>query len=474
MPNKDDQKKTQRKPSPEYISLLERVFLATVCDRRSLYDDITSIQNICKMVKRAIALNHIKESSYKEVYGHRNRTHKYLSITAEGVALLSKWGKSEWTHFLPSDKVNMTTLRDWRARQIAFSVRCGNTFLLADSLGAVYSDFVVSGVPCDTSPLIQAGRKNIVPSTDDEDDEEEEDALSGRYNFFDEEEGDVTTLMNLGILDSEAGEPVVTIADVKSEAYARMEMMIHKERSLEKGEIYFFPIQEIRKMILNDKTPIINQTDFSYGQYTGALFSEKVGLVLYHAKHDGLDWARGAGHRDIKVMQRFSGKYSPFNTIMKGQAFAGVIVYNEKNFADIVINKFEKRKPGVTMGKDFNIMHAIPLSEYGPDFLLRWVLDKTPAERRAYVHEVISSNFDVTYTKDAQLRRYFRYEGDMGLIADGTDMDIMLSISQYKMLTEKRAFNHLTVIGFQWQESFYRHLWDGRAEMGFITIPYPS
>ena len=204
----------------------------------------------------------------------------------------------------------------------------------------------------------------------------------------------------------------------------------------------------------------------------GAVFSEKVGLVLYHAKHDGISWARGADHRDIKIMQQFSGRYSPYNTIMKSQAFAGIVVYNEKNFADLVMNKFGKRKTGVVMGKDYNIIHALPLSHYSTEFLSRWVLPMTPAERRKYIHEGIAELYELRYVTDANTRKSIAYQGDIGLVADGTNMDVIQCMAQYKMYCEG-ALDKLTIICFPWQETFYEKLWSNIITLQFITAAYP-
>lgn len=455
---------SKRKPSPEYIQFLEKIFLASACDRRALYDGLTSPQNIRSFIKRAIENGHIADYSYKEIYGRRNRQHSFISITAKGVACLSFFGTQPWCKFLPSDPTLSIIKKDYRGDSLAYASRCGNIFILMKNLGATYSDFILSGEPSDTSWLVPKNRE-FEPYGDDEEDEEIYNLASDDYE---------SSLYDIGVMqDSESEEKLppegITLERIKCEAYTIMRMVVDSSRTIEKGNLYFFPVREIRKMLIRDGT---GNFDFSYGQYMGAVFSEKVGLVLYHAKHDGISWARGADHRDIKIMQQFSGRYSPYNTIMKSQAFAGIVVYNEKNFADLVMNKFGKRKTGVVMGKDYNIIHALPLSHYSTEFLSRWVLPMTPAERRKYIHEGIAELYELRYVTDANTRKSIAYQGDIGLVADGTNMDVIQCMAQYKMYCEG-ALDKLTIICFPWQETFYEKLWSNIITLQFITAAYP-
>lgn len=450
---------SKRKLSPEYIQLLETIFLASACDRRVLYDGQTSRQNISGLIKKALTNGHITEVSYKEIYGHRNRKHSFLSITAKGVACLSICGTKAWCKFLPSDPNISIVRRDRRGDSLAYASRCGDIFVLMKNLGATYSDFVLSGEPSDASWLIPKSRLEELAEEDGD-----------IYNLASDDYE--SSLYDIGIieaLEDDASQEGTSLDDIKREAYAAMKLVTAPSHTIEQGNLYFFPFKEIRKMLMEDGS---GSFDFSYGQYMGAVFSEKVGLVLYHAKHDGISWARGADHRDIKIMQRFSAKYSPFNTIMKSQAFAGVVVYNEKNFADLVMNKFEKRKPGVVMGKDYNIMHALPLSEYTPEFLSQWALTFTPGERRGYIHKEIADLYELSYVADPMIRKCIPYQGEMGLVADGTNMDIIQAIAQYKMYCEG-VLKELTVICFPWQETFYEKLWGNIVDLKFISAAYP-
>lgn len=464
---KDVVGKSGYRPSPEYVKLLERIFLASMCDKRALYDGQTTKANMRILINKAMENGHITKSSYKEVYGQRNRKHDVYSITAKGVACLSFFGTKPWCSFLPSSPDYPLVRKDRRNPTLAYESRCGDALLVMDALGATYSEFLLSGKPADTSRLIPTTRVM-------EEDEEEEDEV---YNLASDDYE--AALYDIGVMEDPDegdgdGSGETTLTKIKRDAYATMQLSTETtQEDIEEGNLYFFPIREIREMFLQNNVRNMGTFDFNYCRSVGALFSEKVGLVLYHAKHDGLVWVRGAGHRDLKIMQRFSGRFSPFDTIVKGRAFAGVLVYNEKNFSDIVTNKFKRRKLGGELGKDYDIMHTIPLSMYGPEFLARWVLPLTASERRSYIQKEIAELYELHYVADVEVRRNITYEGEMGLVADGTNLDIIQAVNQYKMYCDG-LLDKLTIICFPWQETFYERLWSNIITLQFISAEYPE
>lgn len=457
--------------SRKYIELLSKIFMAELCDRRALYDNRTSRQAVALLIQKAIKNEHIKIETYRESYGGRKRLHQCLMITGTGIGCLSQYGNEDWTIFLPTvlKDVGVENRQDSRK---AFSSRCGNTYLLATRINATMSDFCLSGNAANTSALVSARlqREKDMKADIDDDTIVDFDNGIGKYLLIGDDLAEPDDDFAQTSTRADFFQSIVSIRQIKRSAALGREEYLGEPCPLPEGaDIYFFPIREIRQMVTRNQQDSETPIDFSYGQYTGLLVSKKTSMVLYHAKHDGMDWAPGADHRDIKIMSRFSANYCPYHNIMRGSAYAGIIVYNEKNFADIVNNKFNKRKTDNVMGNEYKKMSAIPLTEFGGKFLY-WLLSFSPEERNAYV-ENFSKGQELQYVSpsDQPARKVFRFKNNEGYVYDGTTLDIPSAIKTNEVIRQIRLSN-LSIICFREQESFYRNLWGKRLSLSFYFI----
>lgn len=450
-----------------YMELLETVFRVEACDRRALYDGRRTRQGTTALIRKAISRNHIKVSEYTETYGQRNRRHKFLTITGEGIACLQQHGKRVWCQCLPT-VIGQVSLGDTRSPALAFATRCGNTDIIAQRIEATSSFFWLSGEECDTSYLVATRRGGNAEQPEDDLIVDYDDGV-GKYMLVDSEPEDAPAPAKRSrkAPTTAFSQP---LSNVKRETYGYFLMSLGEELSLpENQDFYFFPIREIRKMVTRGSREGNSPKDFSYGQYTGVLVGRESSLVLYHAKHDGMDWAPGADHRDVKVMSRFSKMYCPYHNINMTSAYAAIFIYNERNFVDVVQDKFKKRSSKRIMGDVYAGMSAVPITEFGGQFLY-WLMAFSPSVRRDYVDSFAKKEgFEFTSIEHQLEKKVFRFEHDGLFIYEGSTMDVRQAINACEVLRQDNL-KRFGIICHKGQEPYYQALWGKDYDLSFHFI----
>lgn len=229
----------------------------------------------------------------------------------------------------------------------------------------------------------------------------------------------------------------------------------------ESKDIIFFFAKEIKKSLLGSEE--VKFTDFAYGQYTGLLQTNEQSIILYHARHDGIGWSDRVEQKDIKTMRQFSMRCSPYDNICFGKIHGAILIYNEKNFSDIINNKWGKRKTGTSIGKTFDSMHLVPISLYGKN-LMSWLLTNSTEDRLSY-EDSKAEEIGLELYKGA-FSKMIRYKDGETLVVSGAEMDIK-KLGGIKMAQKKLGCFDFGVLCFRWQESYYKTLWP-EAHIYFI------
>ena len=478
--------------SPFYAEVLKKVFLAGAVNKVALMDEGMSEQNLYYILRKAIGNGHIGVRTYKEIYGKRNRIHKYFIITAKGIEFLRMNDDEYWCKSLPDVKgcSVITFQNDRRQPALAFNTRCGNTMLFAKQMGAYFTDFVFTGEPDEKVITLKRSQQEQqvsdaaekwwedIDDVDMEDfsDEEQgyileaEEAIQA-LGLYDEEQPEATEFMDEYYEDDDAdmdalGEPeqkrtAKSLPDIKVEAYRRMCSEENSEWCRESKDIIFFFAKEIKKSLLGSEE--VKFTDFAYGQYTGLLQTNEQSIILYHARHDGIGWSDRVEQKDIKTMRQFSMRCSPYDNICFGKIHGAILIYNEKNFSDIINNKWGKRKTGTSIGKTFDSMHLVPISLYGKN-LMSWLLTNSTEDRLSY-EDSKAEEIGLELYKGA-FSKMIRYKDGETLVVSGAEMDIK-KLGGIKMAQKKLGCFDFGVLCFRWQESYYKTLWP-EAHIYFI------
>lgn len=476
-----------------YIDLLEKIFLAGTINRVALIDTNQSRRNINKLLKKALTNNHIKERTYKEIYGRRNRLHKYYTITISGLRYLAENGQQEWTNYIQVDDVrSITSLnKDWRPSAIAYNVRCGNTLLFAKEMGATLTDFIFSGKPDTKICHVPNNDTNNPPEDvmmEDEDadwleeapeyllDPEEKIAYHKIIGLDYGEEGTLSAMpIGDGLPQTEAlqeeqkgGRFAKTADEIRSDILRAMRQSTGKPWSTQQDGLYFFPAREIKKCLLACEKNTVSFTDFAYGQYTGLLVGQKTSVILYHARHDGMPWNGLGESKDLKTMRQFSVKCSPIDNVSILGTRAAILVHNEKNFTDVIRDKFNKRREGVLLGKNYLTVYLFPISGYGVSLAL-WLVTNSEADRLTYADSAAAS---LGLRRNQRVSpNVFRYEDRGTPVINGLEMDAKkLLLAQ--AIKERGDVTSFEVLCFQWQAKHYATLWPDAKQL-YVDVDGP-
>lgn len=469
-----------------YNSVLKKVFLAGAVNRIALMDNDKSFQHMYYVVSKALKNEHIEVKEYKEKYGDRNRKHKYFVITEKGIDYLRENDDELWCKSLP-DMTNSSIIvfpNDRRPSAIAFNVRCGNTILFAMQLHASISNYLFTGEP--TGKTAKTGtseteeKKNDVSEKwweriEDVDYEDfsseekgyildieetmkafglDEEVLPETTDFMDEYYEDDDEQFMMYEFSGRQKRNIKSLPDIKAETFEKMRTMNAASWKENDGDIYFFPSKEIKKSLMSNEE--VKFTDFAYGQYTGLLVGKESSMILYHAKHDGIGWSDRVEQKDIKTMRQFSVRCSPHDNISYGKIYGAILIYNEKNFADIINNKWTKRKAGTGIGKSFDAMHLVPISLYGTS-LMSWIMTNAPEDRLAYEDNCALTNG--LHKNEGAYYKIFRYmDDDGGAVINGMELDVKRLISAITVEKKNGPFK-INVLCFRWQGPYYKALW---------------
>ena len=467
-----------------YKAILRKIALAGAISRAVLYDGEKSDKTVHYILDKAVKNKHIEIREYREIYGERIRSHKYYSITANGLEFLRLNDDTDWCRSIPDMKATYVAIfpEDRRQAAIAFNTRCGNSMLFAMSAGAALTNFVFTGQP-DENIITSNQVKEEKPESPDEEKWWEQINDVDMEDFTEEETGFILDSFEgmdaLGLFDEIQPESTEftegyevdelceaegdyqslmrsrtkSLADIKAETFVNMALAPDEEWFPGARDILFFPSKEIKRSLLGSES--VKYTDFAYGQYTGLLTCATSSMIIYHAKHDGIGWSDRVEQKDIKTMRQFSVKCSPFDNIGYGKIYGAILVYNAKNFADIVNNKWEKRKVGTSIGKSFDTMHLIPLSTYGNN-LMAWLLTNSQNERTEYEDSIAQAS-GLSMNKGS-FHKVFRYMDGNTVVMNGMEMDIK-KIQGVQVVKKKSGEFDFKVLCFRWQENYYHTLW---------------
>ncbi len=471
-----------------YDDILARILYAGVCDSKSLFDASLSSSTVYYHLKNALTRNHVREDEYRESYGPRKRPHSYLSITADGLSYLRDrvyrasasptqsdislpFASMPWLLCLPTNVSRVLPFSgDRHMSVIAFAVRCGNSLLFAKMMDAAVSEFTLTGrVAMFEPPTITEDEPTQETETDSEAAKvwwEMISDYSEDVNSIPDYEPDVIADAPYDLNDSfdPSVEPAdddlarnqsMSLGEIKREAVIRYAFNSGQTYSVPPHNLYFFPSQEIKKMLMG-KPEVAKLADFSYSSYTGMLASKQMSVVLYHARHDGIGWNDRNENKDIATMRQFSLRCSPFDNFVYKNTNGAILIYNEKNFGDIISNKFNRRRKGSTLGKFFDHLYLVPLSANGAA-MLKWVMFTPYTERVSYTDNIIKTKSEAKRTIDNYQQSFRLKDGDT-YIFDGTDMDAKQILKAIAVM-ERAGRPKFKILCFEWQASFYRTVW---------------
>lgn len=435
------------------------IFLAGAINPRALFfDSVPYDNNIRRLLQKAIREGHAKEYSYSEKYGIHWRDYPYLSLTAKGIRYLFACPDLPWLRYIP-DNLKRVAVFDSSlpVSNVAYQVRCGNSINFAMNIGADLTDFVFTGVP---SPLPERSLLSSAPGESD-DYIEDENLDKGKR----EKEDPIYGAQESGTADS----PLAKLSDIRKETAARLQAAGLPLPLKQNNGMTFYPAREVRAILdqydeLHGKT-----TAFTYVRYTGILVTQDKPWLIYHAKHGGVSWIEKFENNDIRVLWKFDKMCAPQSTLPAGEAYGMMVVYNEKNFDDIINNKFSLRTQGTAVGGRFTHFHFVPLSKVGA-YLANWLVTYKAKERQEYI---ASRAYDLcgAVPNNGLYWQGFRLKAGDTYIFDGSEMEagqIFRAIKYLETAASSGTPIQFKVLCFQWQESFYRKVWPD-AEYIYLT-----
>lgn len=430
--------------SGSYNALLERVFIANAPCTKALFDASLVDRSIRKLVAKALASGHMKVYTYQEFYGVRRRSHKYVSLTAAGIRYLAAQSTLSCSPYIPTDIKRVAVFESGsNAQTIAYSVRCSNSILFAKAANAQLSAHVYTRT---ASPLPQ--KKNNLRSTEDIETTPEFGEAAEHHGGHEarcetcEAEGDNVQFSLL--------------ADIRKETAARMDAAGQVWQQPSPQGIIFFPTQDVKALLREYDKTTKQRTDFYFVRYTGILVSPKCSFLVYHARHAGLPWVDKFEDNDIRVLRKFDLFCSPYTNVQPDGIEGIVLVYNAKNFGDIVRNKFQMREDQYAIGTKFSTLRLVPLSQMGAD-LVQWIVTNPKTNRIAFVNQAAHRLCEATPNGGTRSRA-FRLANPEGLIFDGTEMDLKTILLAIKAVEQDQVIT-FKVLCFPWQQEYYRAIW---------------
>lgn len=430
--------------------MLLTIYLAGAINPRALFFDGTPYCNhVRQRLQKAIQGGYVKEYSYTERYGTHLRDQTYLALTAKGIRYLSTCTDFPWLQYIPGNIKRVAVFDSpLSASSVAYQVRCGNSINFVVNTGADLTDFVLTGVP---SPLPERSLLSSAPSVNNEYIEDERVDEEKR-----EKEEPLCGAQECGDADS----PLAKLSDIRKETAARLQAAGLPLPLKQNNGMTFYPAKEVRA-ILDQYDELHGQTTaFTYIRYTGIFVTQDKTWLIYHAKHGGMTWIEKFENNDIRVLKKFDKMCSPKSTLLADEAYGMLLVYNEKNFGDIINNKFGLRKQGTVIAGRFTKFHFVPLSKTGA-YLANWLVTYKAKERQEYI---ASRAYDLcgAVPNNGRYWQGFRLKAGDTYIFDGAEMEagqIFSAIKHIKLAASSGTPIQFKVFCFRWQEPFYRKIW---------------
>lgn len=445
-----------------YDELLYKIFLAGACNRAALFSLSVSKDMTYYNISKALRNEHIRIGEYKEKYGVRTRSQKFFVITGRGVAYLSTRSLNAFVPYLPYSIKTVIPFEDNHSNSIAFATRCGNTLLMALHIDASLTEYIYAGEPL--SVFVRDGQVGGV-SVEDND------------SFPDEFE-DVNNLWDNAVFDTGGGElmaheeALITgrgsshLSTIKKESYQRMVDSLECAPQVECGKaLYFFARKEMHDRIKQQGEAV----NIAYGSYTGMLVSKEKSLLLYHAKHDGMAWNNTAEMRNIATMRQFSNLCSPWPNVTFHNACAALLIYDPKNFKDILLNKWNKRKTGTVIGKHYQEMYLVPLGVDGESLLQEIMFSDIASKSIAQAKE----KFGLIENGEKMASVFPLMKGNH-LVFNGATMSyrtISVALKLIQAAKERGEELSFFIVCYAWQQRYYYALW---PDTPFFVIDQPA
>lgn len=433
-----------------FNKMLLTIYLTGAISPKALFfDDTPYCNHVRQRLQKAIQDGYVKEYSYVEKYGTHLRDQSYLALTAKGVYYLSTCPDFPWLQYIPGNIKRVAVFDSpLSASSVAYQVRCGNSINFVVNAGADLTDFVLTGVPS-----LLPERSLLLPATSVNDDHIEDERIDEKKRG---QEETLCEAQESGSADS----PLAKLSDIRKETAARLQAAGLPLPIKQNNGMTFYPAKEVRAM-LDQYDELHGQTTaFTYIRYTGILVTQNKTWLIYHAKHGGMAWIEKFENNDIRVLKKFDKMCSPKSTLLADEAYGMVLVYNEKNFGDIINNKFCLRAEGTAIGGRFSHFHFVPLSKTGA-YLANWLVTYKVKERQEYI---ASRAYDLcgAVPNRGEYWQGFRLVAGDTLIFDGVEMTARLIFNAVKYIASAAASGKVIqfkVFCFQWQEPFYRKIW---------------
>lgn len=440
----------------QYTRLLGKVFAATAVSKRALFtQDITS-GAVYKLIEKAVRAGHIKKMTSREHAIDRYRDYSYYTITAKGIRFIADQHLYQWSDYLPPNIQSISIFPKGRKpTDIACAIRRGDTLLLALNAGAHVSEFIFSedaGNPVD-------GHDSPVESETAGAHEDSPDDCDLCSSLEKRHEADSTSQMN-----DEPPPSSMPLMKVKTETIQNMKASLGQLPEGNPTDLIFIPTKEYKALLFDNLQHVLKRPDFRYGKYTGILITPVMSVLLYHDERDGFKWDNKMEETDLNTLCQFSRNCTEYKNAVQGNLRCGIIVANPISFQNVIIDRYNKRRKQVVLGKQFNSVYLIPLSPNGA-ILLSWIATNRLDAKQAYVDQVLSNRYSISENQDGR-RGTFRLLCNGQYLLDGYEMDYKLIVAaiEIKKLSPELTFS---VVCFRWQTEYYNKLW---PDTGLVYI----
>lgn len=251
----------------------------------------------------------------------------------------------------------------------------------------------------------------------------------------------------------------LTLAEM---VYEAIEKYKHTTSSTQNGiikenyNLKFVNSTEIKNSLARDSGNYSMAYDFIRCRYTGFLQSRYKSLAIYVGSPAGLSWQRKFFKKEVSSHSLYSNKVSENSLVKYNDNRAVLLVTNAKMFADIYLDKNEKRAPNEKLGEGFTHFFAVPINENGKKLLSHLIEQNADTQKENIIREAIESNFYQANTEyDEEL---FPLKNKTGtLIFLGVEMDIIQMLRLGVVMT-KFPQNKYGILCFPWQTDYYKRI----------------
>lgn len=395
-----------------------------------------------------------------------------MTISQKGLAYLSQQKGQPWWKFISADTGLIIPFADRHSDRVAVATRQGNALLMALHMGANVTEWVFL-----EEPLIPL--KSTL--SDQEDGDKEDDWSEGidYFEFFDNEVEisppkeyaeavfDDADLEGIDLFDANTETPNALLSAVRADTYNRAEAMGEIIIDQQNKKLFFFPKREVAERV--ERAGKVFNSAFT--QSVGILVSESKSILIYHARCDGMMWTDIGNKNDQRLAHIFSAYCSPYDNFSQRDCHAALIVYNEKNFRDVLFDTKKKRRTKTAMEKCFQSFHLVPLSPDGTALLHQIAT----TDINAFCQSVLLDDLKAIKT-EGMFAKPCPYSVNGIPVFNGIPMEMNSILLMHYYLTENYHSRPdkppFIILAYHWQTEFYAHIWGDLLEgvLGFLYI----